>query len=236
MKLKVIGTGSSGNCYILTDSDGQKFFIEAGLKKDDIIKGADYKLNKVVGGFVSHKHYDHARSLEAIRSYGGNWFAPYEALGQTSGLAGQYQVDGFANRSREGRWFHSNGDGSECPCYGAVIRHKEMGCLLYLTDAELCPWNFKNWKLDYILIECNYQDAYIDTEQAKASHVYGGHMELQTVIDFIKANQTENLKKVIICHMSATNADPKEMQAAIEAETGIEVEIAEAGKIIKLGE
>jgi phosphoribosyl 1,2-cyclic phosphodiesterase len=111
-----------------------------------------------------------------------------------------------------------------------------MGCLLYLTDTELCPWNFKNWKLDYILIECNYQDAYIDTEQAKASHVYGGHMELQTVIDFIKANQTENLKKVIICHMSATNADPKEMQAAIEAETGIEVEIAEAGKIIKLGE
>lgn len=236
MQLKVIGTGSSGNCYILTDSEGQKFLIEAGLKKDDIIRGADYKLNKVVGGFVSHKHYDHARSLEAIRSYGGNWIVPYETLGQTSGLAGQYQVDSFANRSREGKWFHSNGDGSECPCYGAVIRHKEMGCLLYLTDTELCPWNFRNWKLGYVLIECDYQDEYVEDGQAKAHHVFGGHMELKTVIDFVKANQTENLKKVIICHMSGSNAEPQEMKEKIEAATGVPVEIAEKGKTIKLGE
>ena len=236
MQLKVIGTGSSGNCYILTDSEEQKFFIEAGLKKDDIIKGADYKLNKVVGGFVSHKHYDHARSLEAIRSYGGDWFAPYETLGKASGLAGQYQIDSFANRSREGKWFHSNGDGSECPCYGAVIRHKEMGCLLYLTDTELCPWNFRSWKLDYILVECNYQDEYVEDSQAKSHHVFGGHMELKTVIDFVKANQTENLKKVIICHMSGSNAEPQEMKEKIEAETGVSVEIAVKGKTIKLGE
>ena len=28
MQLKVIGTGSSGNCYVLKDADGQLFAVE----------------------------------------------------------------------------------------------------------------------------------------------------------------------------------------------------------------
>ena len=59
MVLKVIGSSSKGNCYIL-ESDTEALIIEAGCKLLEVKKAIQWQLSKVVGCIISHEHNDHA--------------------------------------------------------------------------------------------------------------------------------------------------------------------------------
>ncbi len=146
----------------------------------------------------------------------------------------EFKVKSFPLTDKDGNWMHTNADGSECPCYGFLIKHPELGRMLYITDTELVKWKFKD--IDHILISCNYQSKYVtEEEQSKRKHVLRGHMELQTVIDFLKVNATDRLKTVTLCHLSDRNANAGEMLAEVKkvvpwanmsvARAGLEVDL-----------
>lgn len=105
-----------------------------------------------------------------------------------------------------GKWMHTNGDGSECPCYGFWIQHPEMGTMIYATDTELIKWRFKD--INHILLGVNYDKDLIDRDnQSKANHVFRGHLSIDTACDFVKANYSDSLQNVIMCHLSSENSD-----------------------------
>lgn len=54
--LKVIGSGSSGNCYVLQCSQ-ETLLIELGVKWDKILKGLNFNIERVRGMLVSHSHF-----------------------------------------------------------------------------------------------------------------------------------------------------------------------------------
>ena len=60
--IKVIGSNSSGNSYIL-DCLGEYLLIELGVKWDNILNGLNYKTGDIVGCLVSHRHSDHSKSI-----------------------------------------------------------------------------------------------------------------------------------------------------------------------------
>lgn len=51
--LKVINSGSDGNCYIL-ECQESKMLIELGIPWKDILKSINYKIDNVAGCLVSH--------------------------------------------------------------------------------------------------------------------------------------------------------------------------------------
>lgn len=55
MKLKVLGSGSSGNCYIL-ENDAEALIIEAGLPFMEVKKVLNFNVRKVQGVVISHEH------------------------------------------------------------------------------------------------------------------------------------------------------------------------------------
>ena len=59
MKLKVLGSNSLGNCYILENKD-EALIIEAGIKFAKVKESLNYNISKIVGCLVSHEHNDHA--------------------------------------------------------------------------------------------------------------------------------------------------------------------------------
>lgn len=167
-------------------------------------------------------------------------FAPYKNLEPMDfrGMPGLI-VQAFDLTDLNGKWMHTNADCSECPCYGFLITHPEMGRLLYITDTELVKWRFKD--IDHILISCNYIKDNLDGENlAKRNHVLRGHMELETVKEFIKANASDILQNVILCHLSEQNSDAERMVAEVQkivpqanvhvAERGLEVELRKKGE------
>lgn len=55
MKLKVLGSGSSGNCYIL-ENDTEALIIEAGVPFMEVKKALDFNISKIQGVVISHEH------------------------------------------------------------------------------------------------------------------------------------------------------------------------------------
>lgn len=228
MKLKVLATGSNGNCYLL-QSEKETLILDCGIPIKEIKKGLNFDLSKVVGCVVTHSHKDHSMSVKNLENIGIRVVKPYEnkepfILNRWSGMVQYFDLTDLNEK-----WMHTNADGTECPCYGFLITHKELGKMLYITDTELVKWKFKD--INHILIGCNYQKKYISEENiAKRNHVLKGHMELDTVKDFIKGNNSDSLRSVTICHLSEGNSNPIEMVEEIKKVAGNNVFVDYARK------
>ena len=56
MILKCIGTGSSGNCYLLISDNGETLILDCGLPIKEIKKGLDWNIRGIRGMIISHAH------------------------------------------------------------------------------------------------------------------------------------------------------------------------------------
>lgn len=229
MKLKCLGSSSAGNCYLLTSSSGETLILDCGIPIKDIKKGLNWNIKDVVGVLCTHKHLDHSKSLNDFKAMGIPVFAPYRSLKPM--IIGDYKlkIQTFDLTTVDGRWTHTNSDGSECPCYGFLITHPEMGRMLYITDTELIKWRFKD--INHILLGANYDKDLVDTDNPKANHVFRGHLSIDTACDFVKANDSDSLQNVIMCHLSSENADKDSFIAKMKnVVNGANVDVAVAGK------
>ena len=55
MKLKVLGSGSAGNCYLL-QNEKEILIIECGISYKKILQRLNFNLSSVVGCLISHEH------------------------------------------------------------------------------------------------------------------------------------------------------------------------------------
>ena len=149
---------------------------------------------------------DHSKSLKDFETMGIQILAPYLGDSCKQMNMGEFTVRPFDLTTIDGSWTHTDANGEPCPIYGFLITHKEMGRMLYITDCELVKWKFKG--INHILLGVNYDKDLIDNEDsAKVNHVYRGHMSIDTSCDFVKANYSDSLQNVIMCHLSSENAD-----------------------------
>lgn len=207
MKLKTIATGSKGNCHILTDSNGKSLILDCGVPIKEIKKGLSWNIQGVVGAIVTHHHLDHSKSVKDIERIGVPVLKPYAYM-RNDGFRTDcgFHVKSFDLTTIEDRWTHTDADGEPCPCYGFLITHPEMGRMLYITDTGLIKWRFKG--INHILLGVNYDKEMIRAEsEMKTSHIFSGHLEIRTACDFVKVNHSDCLQNVIMCHLSAENAD-----------------------------
>lgn len=230
MKLKCIATGSTGNCYTLTSNSGETLIIDCGVSVKAIKEALNWNIMGIQGAVCTHRHKDHSLSVEELRSMGIDIFYPSFDLNIGVVNLGSFRVQSFDLTTLDGRWTHTNADGSECPCYGFLIIHPEMGRMIYATDTELIKYRFKN--INHILLGVNYDKNLVDMDNhSKASHVYSGHMSIDTACDFVKANNSKDLQNVIMCHLSKNNADKdlfiEKMKNAV---LNVNVDVAEPGK------
>lgn len=221
MILKVLQSGSSGNCYLLS-SDTENLIIEAGIPYKRILKGLDFNLMDVVGVVVSHSHLDHSKSAEDFKRAGIPVFDSYDSEAEK-------QVRTYGNFV-----IHSFKLEHDVPCMGFYILHPDMGSLVYLTDTEYCKYRFP--KVNHILIEANYDTRLIPEDHPARFHILKGHMELQTTKGFVQANKSNELRTVTLCHMSEDNMDISVMLQEVSEVAGkrVNVAVAESGLSVEL--
>ena len=172
---------------------------------------------------------DHSRSLNDFKSMGIPILAPYLGNICKSMKMGEFTVKPFDLTTIDGSWTHTNANGEPCPIFGFLITHKEMGRMLYITDCELIKWRFKD--INHILLGVNYDKDLIDRDTGKANHVFRGHLSIDTACDFVKANYSDSLQNVIMCHLSAENADSDSfIEKMKKVAYGANVDVAERNK------
>ncbi|MCI9246861.1 MAG: hypothetical protein HFJ30_07095 [Clostridia bacterium] len=111
--------------------------------------------------------------------------------------------------------------------------------LLYATDTYYIKYKFK--KLNYLLIECNYiseiakENIQNNTiNKSRYTRLLESHLSLENLINFLKANDLSNTKKIVICHLSDQNSNEQQMLESIYNVTRIETIAARPNMNIKL--
>lgn len=206
MKLKILGSGSSGNCYIL-ENDNEALIIEAGLPFMEVKKALNFNIMKIKAVLITHLHSDHHFYWFQYVRAGIPVFEPFKLEGASLRFDNsQFIIQAFENRDRSGRWLHNNSDGSECPCYGFYITHPEMGSLVYASDTEYIKYRFKG--LNHILCEANYDMQFVNRDEPNYEHRLRGHMSLDTALKFISTNDNPALRNVVLIHLSDKSGGP----------------------------
>lgn len=221
MKLRCLGSGSSGNCYIL-ENNSEVLVIEAGISFMAVKKALDFNISRIVGVVVSHQHGDHSKYSAEYEKAGIPVFRPYESdMERQVRTYGEFVIKSFL-------LVH------DVPCCGFLIRHLEAGNVLYVSDTEYIKYRFRD--LSHIICECNYDEDCIDKDLPNYAHILQGHMSLNTCKGFIAENKSAALRNVILCHLSMRNADADKCEKEIKGvvDDSVIVGIAEKGMVFDL--
>lgn len=219
MKLIVVGSGSKGNSYILTNGE-EALILDCGMPFASVKKALSFQVRQIVGAVVTHVHGDHSKYAHEYEAAGIIVWKPYE----DKNLRQTRQMGGFKIHSFEA--VHN------VPCVGYLIQHEEIGRMLYVTDTEYVKYTFKG--LNTMLVEMNHSDEYIDKNAVKFAHVKQGHMEKQTTLDCIQANMGNELAHITLCHLSPDGSNEIEFKDAVRGIVPgyVTVDVARPGLIV----
>lgn len=232
MKLKIINSGSVGNCYILHNAD-TALVIECGVNFKLVKQALLFNLNKVAGVIISHEHQDHCKGVAEAVAAGLDVFCStgtMEAMaikshrifqmkaGETKHI-GQFKVMPFDVKH-------------DCKePFGFLIHHPDCGNVLFVTDTYYVPNTFKN--LNNILVEANYSQAIVD-ERLRANSIHvkvrdrvlESHMSIDTCKELLQANDLSKVNNIVLIHLSDGNSNAAQFKQEVAELTGKTVHIA----------
>lgn len=225
MKLHVLGSSSSGNCYLFqSEKTGEVLAVEAGVKFNKVKKVLDFNLNSIVGCIVSHEHGDHAKcvgdfinacipchmsqgtkhALGFSSSYWAKGLLPFE----------QVVINGFRVIP-----FPVQHDAAEP--YGYLIRHEECGTVLFATDTYFLKYKFPG--LNNVMLECNYSKEILDAnftagriDKKRYERTIKSHMSYDNCLLTLQANDLSQVCNILLLHLSDNNSNATEFIHGIE--------------------
>ena len=206
MNLYVLGSSSSGNCYLLYN-ERSILIIEAGVPFKELNKLHLFDLKKVAGCIITHEHGDHA---SRVKEYQEKGIKCYASSGTISKLNENVKNISLFN-SEDFEVFHFPVDHDASDPVGFYIKSGEE-TILFATDTYVLRYNFK--ELTSILIECNYSMDILNENlkngklsASRRDRTILSHMELNVCLDTIKSNDIKNVNKIVLLHLSDLNSD-----------------------------
>ncbi|WP_343302885.1 MBL fold metallo-hydrolase [Chitinophaga niabensis] len=230
MELRVIGSNSAGNAYLLK-GETETLLIECGVQFRKIKEALQFNLQGV-SCIVTHCHGDHAKAIKDVLNagvpvYGGvDTFKAcdvdrhHNAMVIRAGLS--YQIGEFKVRP-----FSVNHD---VPCFGFLIHHPECGLTLFLTDTYYCDYVFPG--INNIIVECNHDELIMEgngTPGFLRDRIVQSHMNLETCKGLLAANDLSTVNNIVLIHLSDSNSDERRFVREIRDLTGKNVVAASAG-------
>ena len=242
IRLTVLGSSSSGNCYLIETEDSEKLILDAGVNFKIVQKELKFNFNGINGILITHEHMDHLKYATNFANYGINIYASKGTV-ETQNLKGhRFKVIKALKQFEIGNFiilpFDTEHDAVEP--LGFLIQYKPTGeKLIYATDTYYIKYKFN--KLNYLLIECNYNDEIVKENirngvinKARYTRLLESHFSLKNVLKFLKANDLSYAKEIVLCHLSDANSNQEIMQREVFQTTNIRTTIARPGLTLDL--
>lgn len=242
MKLQVLGSSSSGNCYLLTSKEGKTLIIEAGISFREVKNALNYNISNIVGCVVSHVHSDHAGKLKEFLKAGievwscGNVKDKHNEVNEFCGNVvklGDFVVQSFCLDH-------------DVECIGFLIDHQEMGRLVFITDTSKCTSKYGNiYKfrdVNHFMIETNYDEDILyynilkgSLTDAQAERTTQTHLSIHDVKKFLSVNVTKSIRNIVLLHLSNNNSNAVDFTKDIKNHLSMNnVYIADRGVVLEL--
>lgn len=234
MKLTILGSSSSGNCYVLKSDSGQYLVIECGVKFAKIKKAIDFDVRHCAGILITHEHGDHAGHVrDALKTS----IPVYMSAGTKEAIG---NVGTFEAKAIEPNMITMIGEFRVLPFgvkhdavqpFGFVIDHRECGRVMFATDTYFLPVRFAG--LSNILIECNYKRDRLDqlfragkTPGKVRDRIIESHMEFDECVKILKETDLSGVVKIGLIHLSDANSDAEFFRSEVARITGKDVFVA----------
>lgn len=234
MNLKVIGTGSSGNAYLLYNKE-EVLLIECGVTIKKIKEALNFDFSKVIGCLVTHEHGDHNKAIKDVLSAGVKVYASRGTL-EASGVIEHHNSNIIQSKKlyQIGNFkiipFDVRHDVKEP--LGFLIQHPECGTTLFLTDSFYSPYKFNG--LNNLIIEANFCEDIIDSKlkfdkKFLRDRVLKSHLSIQKCIDLLNVNDLSAVNNIVLIHLSDSNSNELEFQHKVQQATGKNTVVAYNG-------
>ena len=233
MELTVLGSSSTGNCYLL-ETEKEILIIEAGVNLREIKKAVNW--SKIVGAIVTHEHGDHSKSVMGLMRLGINVYSgpgTFKALKITKNVhrAKKMQAQ-IAYKIGEFNVFPFDVEHDAAQPFGFLIRHQECGTIVFITDTHYVKYKFPI--INHLLIECNYSHEILDRNIEKGkvqilvrNRLLKNHLSLSTLKKFLKVNNIKKVQNIVLLHLSEGNSNAMQFKKEIKNLTGKKVYIAD---------
>lgn len=224
MDIKILASGSGGNCYRLSDG-ATDILLECGIPKFKILEGINYEISKISGVLITHEHGDHAKAARDMIAWGLHLFASKGTL-DALGLMGHTHCRvvrhgmHFAIGTFDIFAFDTQHDAAEP--LGFVITSTATGeRLLFFTDTYYVKYVFKG--VDIIMGECNYSADTMrdDLPDNRKNRLFESHMSLEHFLELL--DSYPKVQKVYLLHLSDDNSDAEHFRREVAKKTGAEV-------------
>lgn len=235
MKLKVLGSSSSGNCYLLIGQT-ETLMLECGVKFSEVKKALNFNIAQVAGCLVTHEHGDHAKyALDVLRAgitlYGSGGTIEMINTGKYYPVSvnsfAPYRVGGFKVLPID-----AEHDASEPLSF--YIHHPECGTILFATDTQYVTARMK--EVNTFLIEANYSEQEMDQRimsgdlnPVQARRTEASHMSLEGCLGTLREFDLKETKRIVLLHLSDGNSNAERFKRAVESATGKQTYVADKG-------
>ena len=232
-KLKILSSGSSGNCVAVYDSRGKYILLDVGLGYKDILKALSWNLSDCVSVHCTHLHRDHSKALAHFINAGVPCFANYNVCEHYIGCnaineAVKTVIDDFGVQTFG--LIHNVENNA------FIVDTPDQIRILYCTDTQYIPKRVKG--VNVAIIECNHdEDDIVDylCEGNEIRSQFENHHSLEKCIEYLRSIYSKDLMSVILWHPSSTNLDKKKAVERVKYELGFDnVYMAESGLEVEL--
>ena len=226
MDIKVLASGSSGNCYYTSDGDSP-LLIECGLPWKQIQQGIGFRTSELAGCLVSHEHKDHSKAVRDVMKAGIDCYMS-AGTAEALGISGhRLHIIKAKQQFRIGTWtilpFETQHDAAEP--LGFLLANQDEDKLLYATDTYYLKYKFQG--LRHIMIECNYALDILQKNVAAGTvpaavkdRVLRSHFSLEHVKGFLRANDLSDVREIWLLHLSDNNSDAERVKREIQEISG----------------
>ena len=235
MKIEVLGTGSSGNCYKVKIGKAT-LLLECGLQYKVIQKKLNFKISEIDACLVTHEHMDHAKAVKDLMKAGVDCYmtkGTVEALGINGHRLKTFRPFEKARYYSEVLKnliivpFEAVHDVAEPVSYFIKTRDDKES-IVFVTDTAYLKYKIP--ECDVLMIECNYVKAKLDENVRLGNintnlrnRIVKNHLSLESLVEALMAASLDRCKKIYLLHLSDGNSDEKLIKRTIQETTGIEV-------------
>ena len=241
MKIKILGSSSDGNCYVI-GNDTDAILLECGLTFKEIQKGLDFNLAKVQACVITHNHDDHMKGFKGVLQSGIPLYCS-EGTAKAKGLTPE-RYDRLTHGSTRviGKWtvrsFSVDHDVPEP--LGFIITHPDAGKILFVTDTYILRHDLSAFHFDCIMIEANYcEDIAKQIRESKGNKYVEArrlkqHMSFQTALRTLERLPIHSGAQIVLIHLSDGMTHAKRFEQVTQERFGVPTTCAAPGIEINL--
>lgn len=213
--IKVIATGSEGNCCIISDG-WTSIIIDVGVH---VVNAASMGIEGVL---LSHEHGDHCKFVHIIAHAGIKVYATkgtFRAIGAARVGSAMRHIVEYGKQFSIGTFkiipFEVNHDAAE-PC-GYYIKNRANETICFISDTGSIE--HIEAKADCYMLEANYDEETLDRRLEDGEIYEGlharltsdfGHLSVQQATTWVEANASKE-SHIILLHKSKDNVGKLEV-------------------------